>query len=69
MDFLLFTTAVLALLAVAIYYLYRISEDLRLVRSLLAAFMEQRVASTVADNKLAAAVEAARGETQRRGVA
>lgn len=66
---LLFTTAVLILLTIAIYYLHLISEDLRLIRSLVAAFMQKHVASTVADNKLAAAVEAATEKTPRREVA
>ncbi len=64
---LLFTTAILALLGILIYYAARISKDIRLIRSLVAAFMEQKVASTVADNKLAAAVHEA-NKVPTRGV-
>ena len=56
---LLFTTLILVGLAAVIFYAERISRDMRLIRKLVAAYMQKQVAPTVADNKLAAAVEAA----------
>ncbi len=57
------TTAVLCVLTIMIWQLEKIREDCRLVRTLLAAFMEQRVAGTVAENRLAAAVHEASKDT------
>lgn len=62
---LFFTTLVLVGLAAVIFYVERISRDLRLIRKLVAAFLEQRVAGTVAENRLAAVVQEANKEKKR----
>jgi len=48
-----------AVLVVATVHLTEIRKDIRLIRSLIAAFMEHKVAGTVAENKLAALVQQA----------
>jgi hypothetical protein len=40
-------------------YAWQVSKDLKLIRSLIAAFMEHKVAPTVAENKLASLVQEA----------
>jgi hypothetical protein len=53
----------------ALIYFDRMSKDLAHIRSLLTAFMEQRVAGTLAEHKLAAAVEQAKKAPTPAGVA
>jgi hypothetical protein len=59
LNSILLTAATAGIFVLLAMYLPPISKDLRLMRTLLAAFMEQRVAGTVADNRLAAAVQEA----------
>lgn len=50
---------VAALFIVVLYQLTRIEKELSLIRTLVAAFMEHQVSGTVAEHKLAAAVQEA----------
>lgn len=47
-----------------IYYVVQMANDIRLIKSLIAAFMEHKVAGTVAENKLANLVQEASKPSQ-----
>jgi len=50
---------VFVILTAVVVYVAKMQSDIRIVRELIAAFMEHKVAGTVAENKLASLVEKA----------